>query len=69
MTTEHKILSLVDRGVTRIDDIRGIIGDGEWSEVWSLIKSGMTGRTGQSQLLFLTPKGLDRLNALDEAAA
>lgn len=66
MTTEHKILALVDRGVINIDDIGEVVGRtvGGAMEVWAVIHEGMADR--DRDCLTLTPKGLDRLNELDE---
>lgn len=69
MTTEHKILDLIDRGVTNIDDISEVVGRtvGGAMEVWTVIHEGMADR--DRGCLMLTAKGLDRLNELDEASA
>lgn len=70
MTTEHKILLLIDRGVTSLVDL-GAIFDGrrlEHDALMQLIFCSSLNLIGPSRdVLELTGAGLNRLNELDES--
>ena len=71
MTLEHKILMLIDRGVTSASDISEIL---ERAPDTMNTLLGLLGNErvvevqGRRDFLALTSKGLDRLNAIDEAS-
>lgn len=72
MTTEHKILTLIDRGVSSIDDLERLFGSRKWisDAIWRLVFRGCAYQLDHcSGSLALTSEGLDRLNALDEKEA
>lgn len=64
MTTEHKILHLVDRGIVNVTDVCTLIGTGSKREGKRLHDKGFTEWTVEPYLK-LTSKGVERLNELD----
>ena len=63
MTLEHKILTLIDRGVTSAEDIDRTLG-GIGVSIPQLIVRGLVGCG--AGICCLTGRGVDRLNELDE---
>ena len=69
MTTEHKLLTLLDRGVSAESDVDGILAE---LECYEYVLSSMLVTRRIERIdghLRLTPRGVERLNDLDEAAA
>lgn len=70
MTTEHKILVLVDRGFIHISDMCALVGNGAKREGKRMHDRGLTRFTRPGGCyLSLTSDGVQRLNSLDEAVA
>lgn len=66
MTAEHKILTLVDRGVTRLNDLFSIVGTDAAGSVGDLLALGaIVGAVPSRGHVDITERGLDRLNELD----
>ncbi len=65
MTTEHKILTLIDRGVRSESDIAPLF-DGAAHEI-SMALYSCTIAEDVGLWLSLTDRGVDRLNELDDA--
>ena len=71
MTTEHKILTLIDRGVSCVDDIGNILDGANVANgaFWGLIHAGRIGQiAGRRDFFALTPLGLLWLDHLDSEA-
>lgn len=68
MTTEHKILTLIDRGMRRIDDIERILGGRQRTAnaIWTAIESSHADLCSIGRDVTLTPAGIERLNDLDQ---
>lgn len=71
MTLEHKILTLIDRGVDSLDDVKSIAGVGKGirvdNEIWRQIGIRTIELDHRGKSLFITPAGIERLNELDDA--
>ncbi len=68
MTTEHKILRLIDSRITSERAIEEFVGVSRETSIWlwRLHKDGLTAPAGpKGEHLSLTPKGVERLNELD----
>ena len=68
MTTEHKILALIDRGVRSEDVIAALLDDEPVADEVAQALYAVTVTEDASLTLHLSARGLDRLNALDKAA-
>ena len=66
MTTEHKILHLIDRGLTSRTDLPALCGRGANREGLRLLKAGLL-KFSKEPHLVLTELGLERLDGLDSA--
>ena len=76
MTLEHKILTLIDRGVHDAYTVRGIVGRSAVARMRAMRRLGLvtqvewqSGNTVQRSRLALTPAGLELLDSLDETVA
>lgn len=65
MTTEHKILALLDRGIVSRHDLRAILGPEANSKALQLLDDGLL-QWPRGASLSLTDRGVERLDVLDE---
>lgn len=69
MTLEHRILTLVDRGIIHVSDMCALLGNGAKKEGKRMHdRSLMRFTSASGSYLVLTPSGLQRLNSLDDVA-
>ena len=64
MTIEHRILTLLDRGLSWSADLRDAVGPGVLAYLDDIEREGMALRSGEDYSL--TAAGLARLNLLDD---